>query len=76
MKLIPNWKDGAKMISAWCLLLVAFVEGGWFALSPDSQAIVTGVVPEHIVHGLTFAIGVVGFIGRFIDQGLSSAKTD
>lgn len=72
IKLVDNWKNGAKMISAWALLIVAATEGAWAALTEAQQAAVTAIIPEPAIHITVGVIAVIGFVGRFIKQGLGS----
>lgn len=72
MKLIDDWRSAYKMFSVQALLFItalqsvaALAPGGWMALHVPWM---TGVTWADALSALTFAGGVLGIIGRLIQQ--------
>ena len=72
MKWIQNRKRTLRAFSTLALGAVVAIQGVWATL-PDEWK--TGIPPEWIV-GITGVVAVLGFVGRFIDQGIASAEID
>lgn len=72
MKWIENRKRTLRAFSTLALGAVVAIQGTWATL-PDEWK--SGVPSEWIV-ALTAVVGVLGFVGRFIDQGIANAKAD
>lgn len=74
MKLIPEWKKCVtlKTFSSAALAAVVAIQGAWIGIPEEWKA----HVPSEWIVALTAVVGVLGFVGRFIDQGIANAKAD
>lgn len=72
MKLVPGWKRCLTWYSQWANLAMASIAPTWVML-PDEWR---DAIIAHPVYLASFAatIGVLGFIGRIIDQGSKDAS--
>lgn len=65
MKLVDNAKDGWKWISTWALAAEVALLGTWAKMPETFQ----NTFSENTLATAGIVIAVVGFVGRFIDQG-------
>ena len=65
MKLVPDWKQGWRWFSVHAHLAQLAVIATWGEVPADARS----SVPANIVVGVVALIGVLGLLGRFVDQG-------
>jgi hypothetical protein len=72
MKLVSNWRDGKRWISAHCMGAASSLVGAYAAVPADWRE---KVPPEWLL----YACGVLtalGFVGRFLDQSKGDSNAD
>lgn len=74
MKLIPGWRRCVTLrtFSSAALAAVVAIQTTWATLPEEWRA----SVPSEWVIVLTIIVGALGFVGRFIDQGVGNGKAD
>lgn len=64
MKLIPEWKKAARMISMQCMAAAGAIQAAWVALPPS---MLNSVDPD-TVRLTTLVLLVLGMLGRVLKQ--------
>lgn len=62
--LVKDWREGFKWISTWCWGLASIIQGAWLGIPEDMKM----SIPGSWVTAVAVLLGVLGLIGRFIDQ--------
>ena len=65
MKLVPDWRRAWRWFSVQALTVSAAAPAAWLAVPDDMRA----AVPAEWLAAAGVALGVLGLMGRLVDQG-------
>jgi uncharacterized heparinase superfamily protein len=65
MKLVHNWRRAWRWFSVQALAVSATAPAAWLAVPDDMRA----AVPAEWLAAAGIALGVMGLVGRLMDQG-------
>lgn len=65
IRLVEDWKQAWKWLSINCMALAAAVQGAWLYIPEDMRQ----SIPNKYITGVTFALMVLGVLGRLVRQG-------
>lgn len=68
LKLVENWKQGWKWISTNAMAINMMLLSSWMAMPDTFQQ----AMPVEVLLYIAITLLVLGFIGRFVDQGTGS----
>lgn len=69
-RLVDDWRDCWRWFSTHALAAAIALQAAWMEL-PASW---TAQAPDWVVHGLTIAVLVLGFVGRLVAQDRPEAE--
>ena len=65
MRLVRDWRQAWRWLSVQALAISAAVPGAWLAIPEEWRA----AMPAEWLAGAAVVIGLMGIIGRLVDQG-------